>query len=166
MCRGKGGTIRDKCRKSLHSPPLTNVSMCRKGSPWELSLVTEDSGCDSATRARRRHSGVVIMLSQVCRDRAVSRPRATHPESASSMGQARLGQVCPPGRLATETAGQTPVCGVLHFALFGPQYPMLGGGGPSSTDPLLSSFWGEAREGPQYLEGTQQFLVLVLVFGF
>lgn len=72
MFRGRGGTISDKCKKSLHCPSLTKAIMCQRGSLWELSLGTEDSGLDSATR--RRHSGLMIVLSQACSDRAASQP--------------------------------------------------------------------------------------------
>lgn len=58
LLRGRGRTIWDKCRKSLHSP-----SRATKLCLWELSLGTEDPGLDSVIYARRRHSGVVITLS-------------------------------------------------------------------------------------------------------
>lgn len=65
---GQYGTNLGSPRILLHS---LNATTCRKGSSWELSLVTEDSGRDSATGAGRRHPGVVTMLSQVSSDGAV-----------------------------------------------------------------------------------------------
>lgn len=118
-----------------------NATMYRKGSSWELSLVTEDSGRDSATWAGRRHPGVVTMLSKVCGDRAASpdhKPLARR--VPASWG--RRGRCAHLAGWVTEAAGPAPVCGLLHFALFGPRCPVLGGGGLSAMDPLLSSFWG------------------------
>lgn len=57
----------------------------------------------------------------------------------------------------TEAAGQIPLCGILHFAVLGSRGLVRGGGGPSSMDPLLSSFWGDAREGPLHPDRTHVF---------
>lgn len=165
---GRGGTIWDKCKESLHSPSLTE---CRHVQEREsVGDEPEDRrfwtwSCHMSWK-EAFWAGDCVVTGVYWQS---SFSTMTHsPWESQPHGAGRAGAVHPPGRLDNRGSRANSSVWDSSFCTIWAQVPSAGGrgggGGPSSTDPLLNSFWGEAREGPRHLDGSQRFFSFILIF--